>query len=269
MNLVAVPQSGISPLNLIQNNVRADSRRLLRFWSSRRKKRFREFSPWLYSCVVAFRRVLARWRRWRECQCRVPNGWRGKTSPVCSRRNIARYSAPSSRWQASSSPARRARSVNNANWHLAIVSNLGLVAGLRVNRDGSCEVLQVTPLFREAWTRQFVARDVRRLFIPPPGVRFRRAIWLTGRLVCEPARSPRRSGTLCLSADGQQWQELEVRARPREYHAWLARLSHLCRNHARSACGMEVQAESYQLHLHLVELSLRMDRSGGRAMTRA
>ena len=35
MDLVAVPQSGMSPLHLIQSNVRADSRRLLRFRGSK------------------------------------------------------------------------------------------------------------------------------------------------------------------------------------------------------------------------------------------
>jgi hypothetical protein len=50
-------------------------------------------------------------------------------------------------------------------WHLALVSPLGLVAELREKADGGCEVLQSTPLFRESWTRAFVARDLRRLFI--------------------------------------------------------------------------------------------------------
>ena len=146
----------------------------------------------------------------------------------------------------------------NAGWHLAIVSNLGLVAGLRVNRDGSCEALQATPLFREAWTRQFVARDVRRLFIPPP--EFVSAGRLAdGRLVCEPA--PESDGAVAryvFSADGQQWQELEVsRAGRREYHAWLRGYRTLAGTTHAVPAEMEVQAESYQLHLHLVELSLK------------
>jgi len=51
--------------------------------------------------------------------------------------------------------------------HLAIVSSFGVVTDLRVKADGGCEVLKVTPLFREDWSRRFVARDLRRLFIPP------------------------------------------------------------------------------------------------------
>jgi hypothetical protein len=146
----------------------------------------------------------------------------------------------------------------NAGWHLAIVSNLGLVAGLRVNRDGSCEVLQVTPLFLESWTRQFVARDVRRLFIPPP--EFVSAGRLAdGRLVCETA--PESDGALAryiFSADSQQWQELEIsRGGRREYHVRL----HGYRTFAGTAhavpAKMEVQAENYQLHLRLVELDVK------------
>jgi len=146
----------------------------------------------------------------------------------------------------------------NTGWQLAIVSNLGLVAGLRVNRDGTSEVLQVTPLFRESWTRQFVARDVRRLFIPPP--EFVSAGRLAdGRLVCEPA--PESDGAVAryvFSADGQQWQELEVsRAGRREYHAWLRGYRTFAGTTRAVPAEMEVQAESYQLHLHLVELSLK------------
>ena len=146
----------------------------------------------------------------------------------------------------------------NAGWHLAIVSNLGLVAGLRVNRDGSCEVLQVTPLFRESWTRQFVARDVRRLFIPPPD--FVSAGRLAdGRLVCETA--PESDGAVAryiFSAGGQQWQELEVsREGRREYHVWLRGYRTFAGTAHAVPAEMEVQAESYQLHLRLVELDVK------------
>jgi hypothetical protein len=146
----------------------------------------------------------------------------------------------------------------NAGWHLAIVSNLGLVAGLRVSRDDSCEVLQVTPLFREAWTRQFVARDVRRLFIPPP--EFVSAGRLAdGRLVCETA--PESDGAVAryiFSADAQQWQELEVsRGGRREYHVALRGYRTFPGTAHAVPAEMEVQAENYQLHLRLVELDVK------------
>ena len=146
----------------------------------------------------------------------------------------------------------------NAGWQLAIVSNLGLVAGLRVNRDNSCEVLQVTPLFREAWTRQFVARDVRWLFIPPP--EFVSAGRLAdGRLVCETAaESDGAVARYVFSADGQQWQELEVsRGGRREYHALLRGYRTFAGTAQEVPAEMEVQAESYQLHLRLVALEVK------------
>ena len=52
-------------------------------------------------------------------------------------------------------------------WHLAIVSSFGVVTDLRVKADGDCELLKVTPLFREDWSRRFVARDLRWLFVAP------------------------------------------------------------------------------------------------------
>ena len=144
----------------------------------------------------------------------------------------------------------------NAGWHLAIVSNLGLVAGLRVNRDGSCEALQATPLFREAWTRQFVARDVRRLFIPPP--EFVSAGRLAdGRLVCKTV--PDSDGAVAryvFSADGRQWQELDVwRGGRRVYHAVFRGYRAFAGTARDVPAEIEVQAEGYQLHLRLVELN--------------
>jgi len=114
----------------------------------------------------------------------------------------------------------------------------------------------VTPLFREAWTRQFVARDVRRLFLPPP--EFVSAGRLAdGRLVCESAtESDGAVARYIFSADGQQWQELEIfHGGHREYHVVL----HSYRTFPGTAhavpAEMEVQAEGYQLHLRLVELN--------------
>jgi len=143
-------------------------------------------------------------------------------------------------------------------WHLAIVSNLGLVAGLRVNRDGSSAALQVTPLFRESWTRQFVAQDVRRLFIPPTDFVASGRL-PDGRLVCEAV--PDKDGTVAryiFSADGQQWQELEVLrgARP-EYHAWLRGYRAFAGSARKMPAEMEVKSKRYQLHLRLVELNLK------------
>jgi len=154
----------------------------------------------------------------------------------------------------------------NDSWNLAIVSNLGVVTGVRVNRDGSSEAVKVTPLFRESWARQFVANDVRRLFVPPP--EFISAGRLDdGRMVCETAvESDGAVARYIFSADGQRWQELEVlRGGHREYHA-LLRGYRTFAGHAREVpAEMEVRAKKYQLHLRLVQLDVKRQPAPGAA----
>lgn len=154
----------------------------------------------------------------------------------------------------------------NDGWHLAIVSNLGLVAGVRLNRDGVCEEVKVTPLFLESWTRQFVAHDLRRLFIPP--TEFVSSGRLSdGHLVCETA--PESDGAVAryvFSADGQQWQELEVmRGGRRHYHALLRGYRAFAGTTREVPAEIEVRTKGYQLHLRLVELKPK-DRVGAEAV---
>ena len=146
----------------------------------------------------------------------------------------------------------------NDGWNLAIVSNLGVVTGVRVNRDGSSEAVKVTPLFRESWARQFVARDVRRLFVPPP--EFISAGRLDdGRLVCEtPPESDGAVARYIFSADGQQWQELEIlRGGRREYHARLRGYRTFSGHACEIPAEIEVWAKNYQLHLRGVQLVVK------------
>ena len=256
MNLVA---ADVSPLHLIQSNVRADSRRLLRFWGSRREKTF--------SGILAFAFLLSGCVSPRSYLVAPLAGMPAHEAEQTARQNVAGIFPPQYRSvqrailtvAGKQFPCDGVLEVStNAGWHLAIVSNLGLVAGLRVNRDGSCEVLQVTPLFREAWTRQFVARDVRRLFISPP--EFVSAGRLAdGRLVCETA--PESDGAVArdiFSTDGQRWQELEIsRGGRREYHVVLRGYRTFPGTAHAVPAEMEVQAENYQLHLRLVELDVK------------
>src|ERR1700744_5834985 len=54
--------------------------------------------------------------------------------------------------------------------HLALASSFGVVTDLRVNTNGATELLTVTPLFRPDWATNYVARDLRCLFISPVGL---------------------------------------------------------------------------------------------------
>jgi len=105
-------------------------------------------------------------------------------------------------------------------WHLALISMLGLVTDVRVKSDGAAEVLKVTPLFRQDWARDYVARELRWLFAPPPELAPDGRLG-DGRLVLE-AKSRvdgARASYVC-SADGSRWEELEVwDAQRRLFHA--------------------------------------------------
>jgi hypothetical protein len=140
---------------------------------------------------------------------------------------------------------------------LALISTLGLVADLAVKGDGSGKVLKVTPLFREAWARQYVAQELRWLFVPPaeltPAGR-----QPDGRLLLETKShlDGVRARYAC-SADGRRWEELEVLDGPRRL--FRARLSGY-----RSFSGwpravpaeIEVDAGTHQLHLRTAALNL-------------
>jgi hypothetical protein len=51
--------------------------------------------------------------------------------------------------------------------HLAVVSPLGLVTEVACSSDGRAHVLRTTPLMSEDWARDYVARDLARLFVLP------------------------------------------------------------------------------------------------------
>ena len=143
--------------------------------------------------------------------------------------------------------------------HLALVSSFGVVTDLRVKADAPPELLKVTPLFREDWSRDFVARDLRRLFVPPvklqPGGRL-----ADGRLVL--ASGPDAAGVMaeyCFSADGARWQELDlVRAGKIVYHAEVKRYGKFPNVPVAMPVEFEVTAESYRLELRIAALKTKV-----------
>jgi hypothetical protein len=142
--------------------------------------------------------------------------------------------------------------------HLALVSTLGLVGEVRLGRDGAAEVVKVTPLFREDWSREYVLRDLRWLFAPAGEVHAVGAL-AGGQLML--ASRETRDGVQAFyrfSADGRRWEELELRApgrpvyravltRSRQYEGWPRELPYEIR----------VEAGTYQLHLRVAELTIR------------
>jgi hypothetical protein len=139
--------------------------------------------------------------------------------------------------------------------HLALVSSFGVVTELRVKADATTELLKVTPLFREDWSRDFVARDLRRLFVPPvnlqPGGQL-----ADGRLVL--LAGPDAAGVTAeyvFSADGSRWQELDLARNGKPFYR--AVVKHYLKFPGVAAeipNEFEVSAESYRLELRIAAL---------------
>jgi hypothetical protein len=137
-------------------------------------------------------------------------------------------------------------------WHLAVVSTLGLVTDLRVRNDGSAEVLKVTPLFREAWAREYITPELRWLFIPPPNLApvGRRS---DGRLVLEGnRRGDDVTARYVCGADGRRWEELEVVGGQRRlFHAKVSSYGSFPGWPRAVPAEIDVDADTHQLHLRI------------------
>ena len=142
-------------------------------------------------------------------------------------------------------------------WHLAIVSSFGVVTDLRVKADGGCELLKVTPLFREDWSRRFVARDLHWLFVAPayllPAGHF-----ADGKInLMTAADSAGITAQYVFSPDGTRWQELDLWRDGKTFYRVVPK-------HFRNFSGtsaevpdvFDVSAESYRLELRITELTV-------------
>ena len=142
-------------------------------------------------------------------------------------------------------------------WQLAVVSSLGVVTGLRVQPGGAVELLKVTPLFREDWSRRFVADDLRRLFVPPANLRPTGRL-ADGRLVLQTdADAGGVQARYIFTPDGGHWQELEVlQGRHRIYHASVRRYRAFAGVPGDTPGEFEVNAGSHRLELRITELTV-------------
>jgi hypothetical protein len=140
--------------------------------------------------------------------------------------------------------------------HLALVCSLGVVTDLRVKADGGCEVLKVTPLFREDWSRRFVARDLRWLFIPPPNLQ-PAGLLADNSIVLETAAdSAGVTAAYIFSPDGARWQALDlIQNGTIFYHAVPKNFRKFPGTSDEIPGGFEVSAQSYRLDLRIAELA--------------
>ena len=142
--------------------------------------------------------------------------------------------------------------------HLALVSSLGLVAEVRLRSNGAAEVVKVTPLFRESWSRDHVLRDLRCL-LAAPGELHPAGTLTDGRLALEPtAGAGGLRARYLFSADGQRWEELELREKGRRvYRAILGRHRRYEGWPQDLPTEIRVDAGAYRLHLRVAELNIR------------
>lgn len=140
--------------------------------------------------------------------------------------------------------------------HLAVVSSLGAVTALRVRGDGEPEVLKVTPLFREEWTRRYVARDLRRLFMPPAPLAGVGALGPDGFAL---ETAPDAGGAVAryrFSNDGKRLRSIELIQNGRcGYHAEVLRYRSFAPG-VEAPAEFRVQADGYQLELRVAELTV-------------
>jgi hypothetical protein len=140
---------------------------------------------------------------------------------------------------------------------LGIVSNLGVVTGLRVKPDGACEMLKITPLFPEDWSRRFVAEDLRRLFVPPTNLKPAGRL-ADGRLVMHTELDAAGVQTRYLfDAGGERWQELEIRQQNHcVYRASVRNYRAFAGIPGEVPCEFAVETGSHRLELRITEFTV-------------
>jgi hypothetical protein len=145
--------------------------------------------------------------------------------------------------------------------HLAVVSALGVVTDLRLGEDGACEIGKVTPLMREQWSRDYVARDLQVLFATPRHLAYGGRL-ADGSVVLE--AGPDATGLLLRYAfdrDGDRWNAVEMSRNGRRcYHARVTRYRQAEGATREVPSAFEVTAETYRLSLQVAEW--RLDGAG-------
>jgi hypothetical protein len=139
--------------------------------------------------------------------------------------------------------------------HLALISTLGLVTDVRAKSNGSLEVQKVTPLFREDWAREYVARELGWLFTSPPDLAPAGRL-SDGRLLVEAkGRADALEARYVCSADGSRWEELEVRRGSQSlFHAKVSAYRSFPGLARPVPAEIEVDAVNHHLDLRIVAI---------------
>jgi hypothetical protein len=141
--------------------------------------------------------------------------------------------------------------------HLAVVSTLGLVTEVRVETNGAIQLVQVTPLFKETWSREFVSRDLRQLFAPHLNLE------IGGRLPDERfvlENRPTLEAGVCryiFTPLGDRLEEMEIaRAGRRFYHVSVKHYRQFAGFPRAIPSDFDVVAPDYRLELRTAELAV-------------
>ena len=142
-----------------------------------------------------------------------------------------------------------------AGQHLAVISTLGLVTDVRVETNGAVELVRVTPLFKETWSREFVSRDLRQLFAPNLDLEFGGRL-PDQRLVLESRPTVDASvSRYVFTPSGDRLQEMEIaRAGRRLYHVSVKRYHQFAGFPREIPSEFEVVAPGYRLEIRTAEL---------------
>lgn len=140
---------------------------------------------------------------------------------------------------------------------LAVLTPMGVLTQVQVASNGTVRILSTASAFRESWSRDRLARDIRLLFAPDPSA-LQAGRLPDGRPVLGARRPDGSHVRYIFSRDGATWQELDiVRGSRRVYRAVCGSPARFD-GHAREVpTEIRVEADGYLLDLRLCELKVR------------
>ena len=131
--------------------------------------------------------------------------------------------------------------------HLVVLSPMGVITEVRLDPAGELISVKAGMMFREAWAREFVARDLR-VLLGRFAVPFAAGVLTDGRAVLAAQLTFDTQVRYIFGADGEEWQEAEiVRGAQRVCRAVVAG----------DSANVRFEADGYRLDLRVVERRTR------------